>query len=100
MIAKLFFSAIAAIAATTAIIAIIWKPSLIYRNDHPPFLLNCYLYALQTYLTHSSKLRLLLVLEIIVQTLTTKGLQRTANEYVEERRIYKHLDCEATRRVT
>ena len=52
-----FFSAIAAI---TAIVAIIWKPGLIYRN-HPPFLLNCYLYALQTYRTHSSKLRLLLV---------------------------------------
>ena len=26
-----------------------------------------------------------------VQTLTTKGLQRTANEYAEERRIYKDL---------
>ena len=49
-----FFSAI------TAIVAIIWKPGLIYRN-HPPFLLNCYLYALQTYRTYSSKLRLLLV---------------------------------------
>ena len=51
-----FFSVIA------AIVAIIWKPGLIYRNNHPPFLLNCYLYALQTYRTHSSKLRLLLVL--------------------------------------
>ena len=49
-----FFSAIAAI---TAIVAIIWKPGLIYRNNHPPFLLNCYLYAR----THSPKLRLLLV---------------------------------------
>ena len=53
-----FFSAIA------AIVAIIWKPGLIYRNNHPPFLLNCYLYALQTYRTHSSKLRLLLVSRI------------------------------------
>ena len=53
-----FFSAIAAI---TAIVAIIWKPGLIYRNNHPPFLLNSYLYALQTHRTHSSKLRLLLV---------------------------------------
>ena len=51
MIAELFFS---------AIVAIIWKPGLIYRNNHPPFLLNCYLYALQTYRTHSFKLRLLL----------------------------------------
>ena len=56
-----FFSAIAAI---TAVVAIIWKPDLIYRNDHPPFLLNCYLYALQTYRTHSSKLRLLLVIKV------------------------------------
>ena len=47
--------------AITAIVVIIWKPGLIYRNNHPPFLLNCYLYALQTYRTHSSKLRLLLV---------------------------------------
>ena len=45
----------------SAIVAIIWKPGLIYRNNHPPFLLNCYLYALQTYRTHSPKLRLLLV---------------------------------------
>ena len=58
MIADFFFSAIAAI---TAIVAIIWKAGLIYRNNHPPFLLNCYLYALQTYRTHSPKLRLLLV---------------------------------------
>ena len=29
--------------------------------NHPPFLLNCYPYALQTYRTHSPKLRLLLV---------------------------------------
>ena len=50
-----FFSAMVAIAAIT------WKPGLIYRNNYPPFLLNCYLYALQTYRTHSSKLRLLLV---------------------------------------
>ena len=58
MIAELFFfSAITAI----DIVAIIWKPGLIYRNNHPPFLLNCYLYALQTYRMHSSKLRLLLV---------------------------------------
>ena len=55
MIAELFFSAIA------AIVAIIWKPGLIYRNNHPPFLLNCYLYALQTYRPHFSKLLLLLV---------------------------------------
>ena len=48
--------------AITAIVVIIWKPGLIYRNNHPPFLLNCYLYALQTYRTHSSKLRLLLVI--------------------------------------
>ena len=54
-----FFSVIAAI---TAIVAIIWKLGLIYRNNYPPSLLNCYLYALQTYRTHSSKLRLLLVL--------------------------------------
>ena len=60
-----FFSVIAAI---TAIVAIIWKQGLIYRNNHPPFLLNCYLCALQTYRTHSSKLRLLLVL----WTLSTK----------------------------
>ena len=53
-----FFSAI------TAIVAIIWKPGLIYRNNHPPFPLNCYLYALQTYRTHSSKLRLLLVIKL------------------------------------
>ena len=57
MIAELFFSVI------TAIVAIIWKPGLIYRNNHPPFLLNCHLYFLQTYPTHSSKLRLLLVLK-------------------------------------
>ena len=50
---KFFFSAI------TAIVAIIWKPDLIYRNNHPPSLLNFYLYALNG--THSSKLRLLLV---------------------------------------
>ena len=48
-----------------AIVAIIWKPGLIYRNNHPPFLLNSYLYALQTYRTHSSKLRLLLVIRCI-----------------------------------
>ena len=54
-----FFSVIAAI---TAIVAIIWKLGLIYRNNYPPSLLNCYLYALQTCRTHSSKLRLLLVL--------------------------------------
>ena len=47
--------------AIAAITAIIWKPDLIYLNYHPPFLLNCYLYALQTYQTHFSKLRLLLV---------------------------------------
>ena len=50
-----FFSVIA------AIVTIIWKPGLIYRNNNPPFLHNCQLYALQTYRTHSSKLRLLLV---------------------------------------
>ena len=49
-------------APITAIVAIIWKLSLIHRNNHPPFLLNSYLYALQTYRTHSSKLQLLLVL--------------------------------------
>ena len=48
-----------------AIVAIIWKPGLIYRNNHPPFLLSCYLYALQTYRTHSSKLRLFLVIRCI-----------------------------------
>ena len=58
-------SSISAIAAITVIVAIIWKPGLIYRNNHPPFLLNCYLYALQTYRTHSSKLRLLLVIRCI-----------------------------------
>ena len=47
--------------AITAIVAIMWKPGLIYRNNHPPLLLNCYLYVLQTYRTHPSKLRLLLV---------------------------------------
>ena len=41
-------------------VAIIWKPGF-YRNNQSPFLLNCYLYALQTYRTHPSKLRLLLV---------------------------------------
>ena len=51
----------------SAIVAIIsWKPGLIYRNNHPPFLLNCYLYALQTYRTLSSKFRLLLVIENIL----------------------------------
>ena len=55
-----FFSAIAAI---TAIVALIWKPGLIYCNNHPPFLLNCYLYFLQTYRTHSSKPWLLLLLK-------------------------------------
>ena len=34
----------------------------IYRKNHPPFLVNCYLCAWQTYRTHSPKLRLLLVL--------------------------------------
>ena len=57
-----FFSAMVAIAAIT------WKPGLIYRNNHSPFLLNCYLYAWQTYRTHSSKLRLLLVVRLISQT--------------------------------
>ena len=57
-----FFSANTAI---TAMVAIIWKPGLIYLNNHPPFLLNCYLYALQTYRTHSFKLRLLLVFMMI-----------------------------------
>ena len=51
--------------AIAAIVAIIWKPGLIYRNNHPPFLLSCYLYALQTYRTHSSKLRLFLVIRCI-----------------------------------
>ena len=37
------------------------ETGLNHRNNHPPFLLNCYLYALQTYRTYSSKLRLLLV---------------------------------------
>ena len=45
----------------SAIVAIIWKPGLIYRNNYPPFLLNCYLYALQIYRKHSPKLWLLLV---------------------------------------
>ena len=58
MIAELVFTAIAAI---IAIVAIIWKPALINLSNHPPFFLNCYLYASQTYRTHSSKLRLLLV---------------------------------------
>ena len=61
MITEFFF--FAAIAAITAIVALIRKPGLIYRNNYPPFLLNCYLYFLQTYQTHSSKLRLLLVLK-------------------------------------
>jgi len=47
--------------AITVIVAIIWKPGLIYRNNHPPFLLNCSMYALLTYRRHSPKLRLLLV---------------------------------------
>ena len=34
---------------------------VIYRKNHPPFPLNCYLYAQQTYRTLSPKLRLLLV---------------------------------------
>ena len=38
---------VSAIAAITAIIAITWKLAKIYRNNHPHFLLNCYLYALQ-----------------------------------------------------
>ena len=37
---------------------------VIYRKNHPPFPLNCYLYALQTNRTHSPKLRLLLVIII------------------------------------
>ena len=53
-------SSISAI-VVAAIVEIIWKPGSIYSNNHPPFLLNCYLYALQTYRKHSSKLRLLLV---------------------------------------
>ena len=60
---NIFFSVIATI---TAIVAITWKPGLMYRNNRPPFLLNCYLYALQTCRTHSSKLRLLLVIIIII----------------------------------
>ena len=55
MISELFFSVIA---------VTIWKPGLIYRNNLPPFLFNCYLYALQKYRTHSSKLRLLLILNL------------------------------------
>ena len=35
---------------------------VIYRRNHPPFPLNCYLYAKQTYRTYSPKLRLLLVI--------------------------------------
>ena len=50
------FQMVATIAVIAAITAIVWKPALIYRNNHPPFLLNCYLYVLQTYRTHSSKL--------------------------------------------
>ena len=57
-----FFSAIAAI---TAIVSIIWKAGLIYRNNNPLFLLNFYLQALQTYRTHSSKLRVPLFLLFI-----------------------------------
>ena len=73
-----FFSAIAAI---TAIVAIIWKPGLIYRNNHPPFLLNCYLYFLQTYQTYSSKLRLLLGLKGTMAFLSElhKGAQHCLN---------------------
>ena len=37
------------------------ETGLNHRHNHPPFLLNCFLYALQTYRTCSSKLRLLLV---------------------------------------
>ena len=44
----------------------VWKPGFTYRNNHPPFLLDCYLYTLQTYETHSSKLWLLLVITIIL----------------------------------
>ena len=37
------------LSAIAAIIAIIsQKPGLIYHNNHPPFLLNCYLHALQS----------------------------------------------------
>ena len=61
MIAELFFLSDR---SDPAVVAIIWKPDKIYRNNHPPFLINCYLYALQTYRTHSSKLRLLLVTKI------------------------------------
>ena len=61
---------------TTAIVAIIWKPGLIYRNNHnPPYLLNCYLYALQTYRTHSSKLRLLLVYTVLIFPMEQSNMQ-------------------------
>ena len=63
VIAELFFLSDRSVHSPgfTEIVAIISKPGLIYRSNHPPFLLNCYLYALQTHRTHSSELRLLLV---------------------------------------
>ena len=61
---------------TTAIVAIIWKLGLIYRNNHnPPYLLNCYLYDLQTYRTHSSKLRLLLVYTVLIFLMEQSKMQ-------------------------
>ena len=70
-----FFSAIAAIRAVVA-----WYGNRTYRcnlysyrNNHPPFLLNCCLYALQTYQTHSSKLQLLLVLSYWGLKTVSKG---------------------------
>ena len=88
-----FFSAIAAI---TAIVAIIWKPGLIYRNNHPPFLLNCYLYALQTYRTHSSKLRLILV-NIGFKTFTHK--LRNLSDPAEGKQASFPLNSESYRAV-
>ena len=63
--------------AITAIVAIIWKLGVIYRNNHPP-----YLYALQTYRTHSSKLRLLLVIKVsFMCEVTSKYINRLLSSY-------------------
>ena len=69
------------IAAIIAIVAIIWKPGLIYRNNRPPFPLNCYLYALQTYRTHSSKLRLLLVYFLSYKTPNQKHVSLRSKRF-------------------
>ena len=82
----------------TAIVAIKWKPGLIYRNNYPPFLLNCYLYALQTYRKHSPKLWLLLVSWlnshqkiISIQTPQRDPVHKIYKVFLQIDRKYTHL---------